>query len=93
MIGRGHRLLRGSLGRAHQVFVTVTGLMVMMVMMVVSGHVTGRGRVVQLRVQLQRRRYHGRMMAVVTAARLFVTVRRLMTDGHHVVRGPAGSGR
>jgi len=71
---------------------TVFGLVVVMVVVVVSGHVAGRGRVVQLRVELQRRRYlHAcRVTATVVtaAAQLVVTVH--VTDGHHVVRGPAG---
>lgn len=76
MIGRGHRLLGGPLGRTrHIMFVTVTGLViVMMVVMMVPGHVAGRRGVVQLRVQLQRGRYHGRVIAatVVTAGHLIV---------------------
>lgn len=100
MVGGGHRLLGGPLGRDGQVLVAVVGLMVMMVVMVVSGHVTGRGSVVQLRVKLQRRRNHGRVTAtaadtaaMVNAARLVVDAVVLAADGHHVVRGATGSGR
>lgn len=97
MVGRGHRLLGGPVGRArHIVFVAVTGrlVIVMMAVMMVPGRVAGRRGVVQLRVQLERGRYRGRMIAgsVVTAGPLIVVTVRPVTDGHHVVRGPAGTG-
>lgn len=94
MVGRGHHLLGGPLGRAYQMFVAVARLMVMVMVVMVPGHVAGRRSVVQLRVQLQGRGYHGRVTAtVVTAARLVVTAAAVrLTDGHHVVRGIAGPG-
>jgi len=105
VVGRGHGLLGRPLGGAgdlQMIVVTATatvvaGLVVMVMMvMVPGGHVAGRGRVVQLRVELQRRRYlhaGGRVTAtaatvVTAAAQLVVTVR--VSDGHHVVRGPDG---
>lgn len=98
MVGRGHRLLGWSLDRGHQVPVVpvVVGLLMVVVQLVmvvmVSGRVAGRGSVVQLGVQLQRSRYHGRLTsaAVVTTSVLVVTAVRLTADGHHVVRRPGG---
>lgn len=96
MVGRSHHLLGGPLGRAYQMFVTVARLMIMVMVVMMPRHVAGRRGVVQLRVQLQGRGYHGRMTATVvtaTAAGLVVTAVRLTADGHHVVRGVAGPGR
>lgn len=108
MVSRGHGLLGrplGGAGHLQMIVVSATaaasavaGLVVVMVMVMVSGHVAGRGRVVQLRVELQRRRYlhtGGRVTAatVVTATTLQLVVTVRVVDGHHVVRGPAGPGR